>query len=362
MLYKKAAIYFSLIFLWLSAAAHPLKVGVLIDSKPFSWSEKNGVYMGSAVDLFTHIAKDLGWKYVLVPINPIFDEAIDKVHNGELDILVGPISVTHERYQKVDFSRPFFLNSLGVATQKREKTSIFITILKNLQEKIGDIAPYILLYFFVIMASFYFIDNKIPFSWKSKNILSKIGNAFWETLIILIHPQLRDSKHVLRRLILLAWVIPSTIFFSLIVGSVVSTITVLENTKYHMQSLTKEELAGEKLSVLKGNVAMEEGKKLGALMIPVSSREEALELVAKEAVFGTTDDYITLEKSIQSHPNLNIIMSNLNLRNDELAFVFRKKSNLVDAFNQKLLYLQDQGFAADICSRHLGNRGNLCTL
>ena len=96
-------------------------------------------------------------------------------------------------------------------------------------------------------------------------------------------------------------------------------------------------------------------------MIVANSRKESLEMVSDGRAFGATDDFITL-KATQDHEKLNLTMSNLNLRNDELAFVFKKGYRLLNRFNQKLLYLQDQGFAENICARHLGDKGNLCVL
>jgi ABC-type amino acid transport substrate-binding protein len=359
---KRILVLFFLVFLSITASAKTLRVGVLLEDRPFSWQQSNKVYLGLAVDLFSHIAKELNWDYTFVPLYPPFNDVINKVSTGKLDILVGPISVTHARYQKVDFSVPFFLNNLGIAVKKPENTNIFITIVKDIGNKIGYILPILLTYFLIIMICFFFIDNKKSFSWKQKHILSKLGNAFWETLVILIHPEIRDSKHVLKRLVLLAWVIPCTIFFSIIVGSIVSTITMVENNKSYLFSLKKEDLAGQKISTLKGNVTIKEGEKLGAIMLQASSREEALKMVSDDKAFGTTDDYITLENAIKAHPEFNLIMSNLNLRNDQLAFVFTKGSPLLNAFNERLLYLQDEGFAVDICSRYVGPKGNLCII
>jgi len=360
---KKALILFFLVFPSITASAKTLRVGVFLEDKPFSWQQSNKVYLGLAVDLFSHIAQELNWDYTFVPLYPPFNEIINKVTSGKLDILVGPISVTHMRYQKVDFSVPFFLNNLGLAVKKPEDTNVLVTILKDIGDKIGYILPVLLTYFFIIMICFFFVDNGKTFSWKQKNLLSKLGNAFWETLVILIHPEIKDSKHILRRLVLLAWVIPCTIFFSIIVGSIVSTITMAENNKsYLLSRLKKEDLAGQKISTLKGNVTIKEGEKLGAIMLQAASREEALKMVADGKAFGTTDDYITLENAVKAHPEFNLIMSNLNLRNDQLAFVFTKGSPLLRDFNEKLLYLQDEGFAVDICSRYVGLKGNLCII
>lgn len=346
----------------LVASGRPLRVGVLVNSAPFSWQDSHHIYLGSAVDLFTHIAKSLDWDYEFFSLPPRIDEAIDRVQKGEFDALVGPVSVSHQRYKKVDFSRPFFLNSVGIAVQKNEKINIFGMIVDELVEKVGYIFPYIALFFFIVAFSFYFIDNKgRPKT--LKRLLPDISNALWETLMILVQGQLlKDSNRMLKRLVLTFWLIPSIVFFSIIIGSVVSTITVLEQSKSHMKHLQRNDLSGKKISVLKGNIALHEGKKLGAIMVTANSRKQALEMLSKGEVFATSDDFITLKTALEKYEKLDLTMSTLNLRNDELAFVFRKENPLLKRFNQKLLYLQDQGFSQNICARHLGDKGNLCVL
>ncbi len=359
---KRALVLFFLTILPIHVFGQHLKVGVILQDKPFSWQESNKMYTGIAVDIFSHIAEELKWKYTFIPINPPLENVFDRVQKGEFDIIVGPISITHERYQKVDFSLPFFLNSLGIIVKRDDSKNIFFIMMNDIGEKIGYIMPFLLTYFFIIMICFYLIDNIKNFSWKPRNILSKLGNAFWQTLVILIHPEFKESKRIIKRIILLAWVLPSTIFFSMIVGSIVSTISVLESKKSYIYSLKKEDLVGKKLVTLKGNVTIAEGEKIGAMMIAVSSKEEGLKMVADGTVFGMTGDHIILENAVQTHPDLNITMSNINLRNDQLAFVFKKGFHGLDDFNEQLLFLQDEDFAIDICSRYIGNRGNLCIL
>ena len=358
----KRAVFAVFCFISLMAQAKPLRVGVLVNSAPFSWQESDKIYLGSAVDLFSHIAKELDWDYQFLPLPPRVDEAIDRVYKGEIDVLVGPISVSHQRYLKVDFSRPFFLNNFGIAVKKTDEVNIFHMIFDELMEKIGYIFPFLALFFFIVAICFYIIDNRgRPKT--VRRLLPDISNALWETLMILVQGQLlKDSNLMLKRLVLIFWLVPSIVFFSIIIGSVVSTITVLEQNKSQMKYIQKEDLSGKKLSVIKGNIATEEGKKLGAIMIKTASRKEALEMVSDGRVFGTTDDFITLQKATEKHEDLNLTMSTLNLRNDELAFVFKKDYRLLNRFNQKLLYLQDEGFAENICSRHLGDKGNLCVL
>jgi hypothetical protein len=215
--------------------------------------------------------------------------------------------------------------------------------------------------FVIVMFSLYFIDNKNKPK-TLKTFIFKIGKSFWETLMILIQNQFDDSRLIVRRLVQLFWLLPSVVFLSIIVGSVVSSLTVLEQKKEHIRIIKKEELVGKKIAVLEGDAAADEIRNLGGITVWVSSREEALKLIDEGKVFGAADDHIILEKDVLKSSHLKVAMSNLNLGNDEFAFVFQKGSPLLNRFNQKLLYLQDQRFAENLCARHLGHRADLCVI
>ena len=351
----------SVLFFINAHAQTPLRVGVILDLDPLSFKESSGSFAGAAVDLFSYIAQDLKWSYEFVPLEPVFDKAVEKVHKKELDIIVGPILVNHERYKIADFSRPFFLSSLRVAVKQVDKSNLVEIIFGDLKENVAYFLPLMIALFLCVMISFYIIDNKGSLQ-NLKQFFPRIGKAFWETLMILIQGAFSDSRLIIRRLVLLFWLFPSMVFFSIIVGSISSSLTVIEHRKESVRSITKEELAGKRIAVLEGRAAAEKVKALGAIVVSVHSIEEGLKLIDEGKVFGAVDEYIILEKNIHHASNLKVVMSDLTLGNDEVAFAFQKNSPLLDDFNQKLLYLQDKQFSEKICARHLGKNGHLCVL
>lgn len=353
---------FMTMFFITAQAQVPLKVGVILDLDPISFKESNGSFAGAAVDLFSHIAQELKWSYEFVPLEPLFDKAVEKVRKKELDVLVGPISVNLERYKLIDFSRPFFLGSFGLAVKKVDKSNLLETILSDLKENIAYFLPIMIILFICVMISFYFIDNKgRPKTLKL--FFPRMGKAFWETLLILIQSEFNDSHLIIRRLVLLFWLLPSMVFFSIIVGSITSSLTEMERKKESVRFITKEDLVGKKIALLEGRTtAAERIKNLGALVVFVPSIEEGLKLVDEGKVFGSVDEHVILEKKVHQESHLKVTMSNLSLGNSAVSFAFEKGSPLVDAFNQKLLYLKDKEFSEKICARHLGHQGHLCVL
>jgi polar amino acid transport system substrate-binding protein len=355
---------FSLFFSIVAEASHPIKVGIILDSHPFSYRENDGSYAGVAVDLFRAIAEDLHWTYEFIPLGLNFDENIDRLARGEFDILLGALSITYERYQKVDFSFPFFLNHIGIIINKPGKDIVFKELAKSLKEKIGYFFPIMVVLFLLEMFLLYIIEGRNRKSRKDEYILKRLGKAFWETLTVFIQGSsvhLDSSVKLTKRIVLLFWLLPSLIFFSIILGSIVSTLTMIDKGKFQSLFLRKEELEDKKLAALEGSVAVSDAKRIGAVPVLASSNEEIIRLVEEEKAFGAIGDYTWLETLVQSSDS-SLVVSNLNIRNDQEAFAFRKGSPLLDPFNKRLIYLQSKGFSENICSQHLGTNGALCVL
>ena len=94
----------------LGTAGHcerPLKVGLIVQP-PFVI--KNDLsYNGLAVDLWNEMAQGLkrSYEFVECPTHNLC-EPFDTLQKGDIDVLLGPISITMDRYEKVDFTFPFF--------------------------------------------------------------------------------------------------------------------------------------------------------------------------------------------------------------------------------------------------------------
>ena len=93
-----------------------LKVGVVsTDAIPHVIRDGDN-YSGIAVDIWNAIAKkeDIDFKFVEAGSNQ--EEAISKVSKGTIDVLVGPYIISNKRFQHVDFTIPYFLSDVGIAS------------------------------------------------------------------------------------------------------------------------------------------------------------------------------------------------------------------------------------------------------
>ncbi|MEX1376396.1 MAG: transporter substrate-binding domain-containing protein [Eubacteriales bacterium] len=83
-----------------------LKVGMDLQYPPFETFNENNDPMGISVDVAQGLADKLGLE--LEVVNMDFGSLITSLETGKIDIAIASMSITEEREEKVDFSKPYF--------------------------------------------------------------------------------------------------------------------------------------------------------------------------------------------------------------------------------------------------------------
>lgn len=108
-----------------------LRIGTSPDYPPFeSLDEKNNV-IGFDIDIMTEVAKRLGVKLEIVQMG--FDNLIAALNAKKFEVMASGVSVTEERKQSVDFSRPYLAGNYAIVVHKDNKDKI--TKLEDLKGK-----------------------------------------------------------------------------------------------------------------------------------------------------------------------------------------------------------------------------------
>ncbi len=94
------------------SSAGQIRVGVDTAFVPFEFKGKDGKYTGFDVDLWDAIAKRIEVDYQLVPMD--FNGLIPGVTSGNLDVILGAITIKAKREKAIDFSHPYFRAGLKV--------------------------------------------------------------------------------------------------------------------------------------------------------------------------------------------------------------------------------------------------------
>lgn len=85
-----------------------LQIALYVEDRyPFFYVDEQGLLQGSDIELARDIASKLGVEAEFVRTAKSFDEVIEQVASGEVDIAISKLSVTFERAKKVLFSNPY---------------------------------------------------------------------------------------------------------------------------------------------------------------------------------------------------------------------------------------------------------------
>lgn len=85
-----------------------IKVGINTDSKPFAYTDSNGMLIGYDVDLAKYIAQYLlknPDRVEFIPVTP--SNRLIKASTGEVDIVISTVTITPQRQEVVSFSIPY---------------------------------------------------------------------------------------------------------------------------------------------------------------------------------------------------------------------------------------------------------------
>lgn len=93
-------------------------VGVRDDTAPFGFKDEKGNYIGFDIDLAKTIAQALFRdenKILFVPVTA--SNRISILNSGEVDMLIATMSITEQREQFLNFSRPYYTAGQAILTR-----------------------------------------------------------------------------------------------------------------------------------------------------------------------------------------------------------------------------------------------------
>ena len=222
---KKLGIFIVLLFICLTVKSEHLRVGVL-NSPPFVMMDVNGGYTGLAIDIWQKIAKDLNLEYQYVPYNGSINSMVDSLQNKKFDLILGSISINTARMDKVDFSQPFYISDLSIASTLTK--SSFWVIVSNIFSL--TFLKYVLSLFvivYIIGILIWLVEHKTNPDF-NPDPKKGIFEAFYFTSVVMTTVGFGDksAKPALGRLIVTLWMFISLGITSVFIGNISSTITV----------------------------------------------------------------------------------------------------------------------------------------
>ncbi len=204
-----------------------LIVGTKI-AEPFVIKNADGSWSGISIDLWKRIADSLGYKYQIKEYS--LTGLINAVKNNKVDIAVSPLTITADREKILDFTHPYFITGLSIATQIKEKTGL-VRVLNRLVsfDFLKIVFGLFLLLFIVGFITWIFEKekNKEHFGdGKTKGL----GSSFWWAAVTLTTVGYGDKtpKTTGGRIIAIIWMLAGLIIISSFTAAITSALTVTQ--------------------------------------------------------------------------------------------------------------------------------------
>lgn len=107
----------------------PLRVGTM-HTPPFCIKNLDGSWSGISIDLWQEIASELHIEYEFEEYT--LQELLEGVSKGEFDAVVAALTVTEDRELVMDFTHPLHSTGFAIATQPRQRTNVWLSVLQQL--------------------------------------------------------------------------------------------------------------------------------------------------------------------------------------------------------------------------------------
>jgi polar amino acid transport system substrate-binding protein len=340
-----------------SAARPKLTVGIYV-AAPFNIRQADGSWTGISVDLWREIASDLKVDFEFKEI-PVADR-FTALMNDWIDVCIGPISVTAEREQQIDFTHRFFTSGLRVAMRAKDanpSSNLLLTLVKELfsrhELKIVFSIMGILLAASVLIWLCERRKNPDHFGGHGKR-LPGIGSAVWWSAVTMTGVGYGDlyPKTLVGRIVAVGWMFTSLVLISIFTATMASLLTA-EKLGRPKPILTPEDLSGLSIGTAPDTTSTQFAK-MNHLKFTTMPAEQLLPALKNGKIDAVINDGPILYYRIHTQYQNSLVVLPIHLDEELYAFGVKEGSPLRESINRSLLARLTQPEWREILQRYLG--------
>lgn len=336
----------------LQAQTEQLKVGIS-GSAPFVIKEEgNPTPQGISPIIWNEIAKDLSWKFNYQPYGTV-NLALEALKKGEVDMVVGPVTINSQRLQNFKFSQPFYQSSLAIAYKKGEFS--FWNVIKLLFSFKLLIAIGIFLIILTIVGTLLWLAERkeSPDQFPAQPAKG-IGTGMWLAIVTMSTTGYGDKAPITLagRIIAGTWMIVSIISATSMVAGIASVLTFSNFQSLDIKNI--EQLDGKKVATISGSPSVDFLKEYNVNIKAVANLDEAVKMLNDKKVDAIVYDRPQLLYYSQNHEDDDLQIAKAEYYKQGYGFVFPKESPLTYDINRTLLELAEKGDLSPIIEKYLG--------
>jgi len=305
----------------------------LTGSEPFVVSHPDGP-TGISVEVFDAIATRARINYRFVHA-PSAAAAIAAVARGDVDLAVGPISITAERAQHVDFTQPYFLASLGIASPQRRSLWQRAKPFLSRAFIVGvSVLSFVLLFIGTLI---WLLERRRNPEHFPEAPLQGIANGAWFALVTMTTVGYGDKSPITLagRLVASAWMVISMVIASSLIAGIATALTLARVDSSAIESA--DELSGKDVAVVRGTTAMAFVRGRGGRPVLASTLQAALADVTNGRASAIVFDRPALSYAIAQDPSRDLTLAEASYEPQGYGFAIATGSALGHRLDVALL-------------------------
>jgi polar amino acid transport system substrate-binding protein len=314
-------------------------------------------YEGIVADLWQQIALGNNLAYELV-LQTQTQAALEAVASGELDLLVGPFSITSERLETVNFTRPFFTSNVSVLLPEEVPTlwkrlrPFFTTAALS---SVGGV----IVCLFIVGNAMWFAERKHNSEQFSEHYVPGIGHGMWFALVTLTTVGYGDRTPAtpVGRFIASIWMMISLIAVSSLIGGLASAFTLALSEIPSDQIAEPDDLQGSRMAVVSGTTGEFWATEYQARLLRQPTLEDAIALLSDGKVDGVVFDRPALEYYLAQNPEVELRVAAFTLHAETFGFALPHNSSLTKLLDVTIVRLRENGTLKAISDRWIQGIG-----
>ncbi|NER04314.1 MAG: transporter substrate-binding domain-containing protein, partial [Okeania sp. SIO3C4] len=313
----------------LSARATKLRVGVA-GSPPFVIKDRD--FKGISVEIWQELAYLEGLEYQLIPQESVSD-SVDNITRGELDLVIGPISVTSDRLEKVAFTQPYFMANIGLLISG-ERPSLWSRIQPFFGLAFISSVSLLFVLLFTVGNLLWLAEKRRNTEQFPKDYWHGVGNGMWFALVTLTTVGYGDRAPITKtgRIIAGIWMMITMVTVSSLTAGIATTLTLSVSDQTVLQFTAPEDITNSRIAVVRGSTGEKLAQRYGARISQTSTLVEAINLVKLNEVDGVVFDTPALKYYLHTHPNENLKLSPVSFASESYGFMISPDSSFLEDF------------------------------
>lgn len=333
----------------LSAQSDTLHVG-LAGSEPFVFIS-NADEKGIAVDIWEALANKKNWGYRYVYYENV-EAALSSLHKKNLDVVIGPISITADRIEKSRFSQPFYNTSLAIVSRV-DTLNLWDRIKPLFSMKLLMAILLFLIILAIVGTLLWLAERRRSPDQFPVDPLSGIGDGMWLAIVTMTTVGYGDKAPttLLGRIIAGSWMVISIIFATSMVAGIASVLTLSSLDSSTVSNI--EQLAGRKAATISNSPSENFLRENRVKIIGVNSLDEAIIKLKNKEVNAVIYDRPQLLYYLNKNQDENLYIAKAAYYKQGYGFAFPLQTTLVYDVNRVLLELAEEQEVQGIIDNYL---------